>query len=209
MATKKQVNWTPNKLSQLKKLYRSGLSVKEVAKKMNLGISCINNTMRRHQLPRRTAAETKKIIFEKSPLSFSPKKNLTPEEKKLKIAGLMLYWAEGSKRTQHTVDFANSDPDMIKLFSTFLTIIYQVKHSKLKGMIYCYPSHNIDTLTNFWSKTIGISQSQFTKPYIRQDGGDIRDKMEYGLAHIRYHDKRLFKTIMHDLNNISTCLNKV
>lgn len=118
----------------------------------------------------------------------------------------MLYWAEGAKSfnsRNYTVDFANSDPLMIKLFIKFLKNIYQIDESRLRCLIYCYPSHKTETLTNYWSKLTKIPSRQFQKPYIRKDGGNIRDKMEHGLVHIRYSDKRLLKLILKEIKQLS------
>ncbi|MFH1281006.1 MAG: hypothetical protein ABIJ43_04440 [Candidatus Beckwithbacteria bacterium] len=196
------ITWTPKKLQQLQKLYHSGLSMNQVGSKMNTSVWAICSTMKRHSVKRRTSAQTNKIKFYNSPLSFSPKKNLTKKELQLKIAGLMLYWAEGAKG-YFAVDFANSNPYMIKLFTKFLRKIYQVDESRLRCLIYCYPSHDINHLYTYWSNIVKIPRSQFTKPYTRQDGGNIRDKMKYGLVHIRYSDKRLLELILKEIKYLS------
>lgn len=38
--------------------------------------------------------------------------------KGLHLAGCMLYWAEGAK-SRNTIEFANSDPNMVRLFCRF------------------------------------------------------------------------------------------
>ena len=201
--TSKQVSLTPKKISHLKLLYQSGLSMRQVGKKMGCSTASINHVMRRHHLPRRTTTESNHLVFINSPLSFSPIKKLSPKQHLLKTAGLMLYWAEGSKKNSQGIDFANSDPKMIHLFTKFLRQIYQINNKRLRCLLYCYPSHNPQKLINFWSKITQIPASQFIKPYIRSDGGQIRDKMKHGLVHIRYSDKRLFQLIMKEINQFS------
>jgi transposase len=194
--------WDDKKIKQAENFYNSGLSVRQVSEKMKLSHSSINHAMRRYHLKRRTAAQTQQIQFYRSPLSFKPKNRLTAREKLLKTAGLMLYWAEGAKKNK-AVDFVNSNPDMIKLFTKFIRQIYEVNELRLRCQIYCYPSHDIQKLTGYWSKVTKIPTKQFTKPYIRNDGGDIRDKMKYGLVHVRYSDKRLFELIMKEIRQLS------
>lgn len=198
--------WNTKNIQKVEQLYRSGLSVRQVAEKMHLTHASINHAMRRYHLKRRTPIQTNRIQFYRSPLSFNPKKKLTPKENQLKTAGLMLYWGEGGKsiKSRHfSVDFANSNPDMVKLFIKFLRKIYQVNESRLRCLLYCYPSHNVKRLVDYWSNITKIPIGQFTKPYVRKDGGNIRDKMEYGLIHIRYTDKRLLELILKEIRLLS------
>lgn len=197
------ISWTPNKIKKLKKLYSSGLSMREVGRKLNTSVWSICSIMKRKGIKRRTSSETNKIQFYSSPLSFTPKKNLTQREQQLKIAGLMLYWAEGAKKLPDKVDFANSDPLMIKVFIKFLRQIYQVNESRIRCLVYCYPSHDINYLHTYWSTIVKIPSSQFNRPYIRQDGGNIRDKMKHGLLHVAYSDKRLLQLILKEIKQFS------
>ena len=102
----------------------------------------------------------------------------------------MLYWAEGTKKGD-TVDFANSDPKMIKLFMRFLREICGVAESRIRVYLYAFDNQNIVALKRFWSKITHIPLAQFTKPYIRKtDGKTKNQKMPFGMIHIRYNDKR-------------------
>jgi len=169
---------------------------------MNTTGWAISSAMKRYQITRRTPAHSNKIKFYNSPLSFKPKRKLTQKQQQLKTTGLMLYWAEGAKK-HFSVDFANSNPMMIRVFTKFLRDIYQVDESRLRCMIYCYPSHDVKPLTDYWSKLVNIPKTQFIKPYIRIDGGNTRDKMKYGLVHIRYSDKRLLQLILKEIRQFS------
>jgi len=160
--------------------------------------------MRKHGLKRRLSVETNDLIYEKQKLSYRLKKNLTREEEKLKIAGLMLYWAEGAKsqkvlgtnRKRHMINLANSDPEMIKLFLKFLREICWVDENRLRVNLYCYANQNVDSLKRYWHNVTDIPLSQFIKPYIRKDFlPEKKDKMKYGLVHIVYSDKKLFLQI--------------
>jgi hypothetical protein len=200
--SKHLTKWTPKKLQQLKSLYSSGLSISQVGIKMNCNVWAISSAMKRHSIKRRSSSHTNRIRYYRSPLSFQSKQILTQKEQQLKIAGLMLYWAEGSKKQPHRVDFANSDPLMIKVFTKFLRQIYRVDESRLRCLVYCYPSHNVNKLTHYWSNLVNIPTSQFIRPFIRKDGGNTRDKMEHGLLHVAYSDKRLLQLILKEIKNI-------
>jgi len=180
--------------------YKKGLSAREVGERLDVPVWQVIRFMKKYKLPRRTAAETSRLNFIRSPKSFKIKSSLTEKEESLKIAGLMLYWAEGVKIGRNTVDFANSDPAMIKLFLRLLREIYQVNESKLRVLLYCYSNQEVKRLISYWTKITKIPETQFIKPYIRQDFRQSKSgKMPYGLVHIRYNDQKLFTQIRKDI----------
>jgi len=183
------------------KLYnKTGLSSSEIARKYNISVWRVISFMRRSGLKRRTPAETLRIQFYKKPLTFNKLRVLSSEQKKLLIAGLMLYWAEGSKASKYTVDFANSDEKMLLIFLKMLRGIYNVNEDKFRVYIYCFSNQDAGELIEFWSKKLDISKNKFTKPYIQKNINENKtDKMPFGLIHIRYSDMKLHKQIMTDI----------
>lgn len=165
--------------------------------------------MKKYKIPRRKPAETLKIQFDRSPLSFNKKIILMDPENKLYQAGLMLYWAEGAKADHGVVDFANSNPEMIKLFLSMLRKIYQIRGTKLRCLLYCYGNQAVDELIDFWSSQLTIPKSQFTRPYVRTDFKISQSgKMPLGLIHVRYNDKRLLRKILDDIDIIVSGLSR-
>lgn len=185
-------------LDKVKKLYYGDqLSVQEVANKLNTSIDAVFYCMRKNGLTRRKSNESNSINFERSVPSYKLR-NLTNEElRTLKVIGTMLYWGEGGKSDKaQTVDFANSDKDMIILFLKFLRKVCGVDEKRLRVLPYYYANHDIEKNTKYWSKISKISRKQFTKPYIRKDYDENKKhKMPYGLIHVRYADKKLLKLI--------------
>lgn len=184
--------------------YQQKLSVPEISEKLGLTPDTIYSLMKRYCLSRRTLSEANKVKYEKKPLSFKIKEKLNPEEEKLKIAGIMLYWAEGAKpqpipnenRKKYIIDFANSDSRMIKLFLKFLRKICGIDEKRLRVKLYCYANQNVAILKKYWCQVIQIPKNQFLKPYIREDFSSAKmNKMRYGLIHIVYCDKKLFLKI--------------
>jgi len=180
----------------IEKLYwEDGLSISKIARRLNLNSSSVLKRMRKYGINRRTLTESSYIAYRDKP-KFKIKESLTHNDEKLKIAGVMLYWAEGNK-TNDVVDFANSDPVMIQIFLEFLRRICGISDERLRVFLYAYSSQNIEILKEYWSKLLAIPEKQFTKPYIRKDNKNFRNrKMLYGLIHLRYNDKRLFETIL-------------
>lgn len=160
--------------------------------------------MKKNRIPRRTSVQTQKILFARKPLSYSKLDHPTTTQKNLQLAGLMLYWAEGSKSGTATVDFANSNQEMASIFLKMLRRIYCVNEARLRIFLYCYANQNPNQLIEHWSNYLGIPQTQFTKPYIRSDYDEKKsDKMALGLIHIRYGDTRLKAQILKDIAHLS------
>ncbi len=189
-------------LEKVKSLYyKKGYSARQIGEFFGRSATSIYKFMRRYGLVRRSAAETNNIAYVRQDPSYHLKKYLTPKEEKLKIAGIMLYWAEGSKNLARqnrgaTVDLANSDPLMIQLFLEFLRKICGIDKKRLRILLYCYANQDIKALKRYWHKVTKISLNQFIKSYVREDFlPDKIGKMKYGLVHIRYSDKKLFLQI--------------
>lgn len=172
--------------------------MREIAKHFSVSLNSAVYFMRHHDIQRRTKIDARKLAFLRQPQSFNLKQNLTVAEQRLKLIGTVLYWCEGYRTEKsHGIDFANSDPAAVRLFSDFLRIICGVDPKRLKGYLYCYSNQRPEKLLTYWSEVSGIPKSQFTRPYIRHDFKmDKIGKMPYGLVHIRYHDIKLLAVIM-------------
>ncbi|MDO8512755.1 MAG: helix-turn-helix domain-containing protein [bacterium] len=178
--------------------YKEKLSANEIATRINVSITTVYRFMRRHKIQRRTHKELSKLAFNKKPASYVLAPNQrTMQLKKLKTAGTIMYWCEGTTSEKATnVDFTNSKPEMIKLFTMYLRKICGINETKLRAMIYCHKNQDVAKITNFWSNLTGIPIDHFTKPYIRTDFDPNKiDKMPHGLVHIRYYDKKLLNQI--------------
>ena len=191
-------------IDEIKHLYfEKQLCTREIGEKLNKTTWQIIRTMKKHNVARRTSAETQKIQFQRKPLSYNKKVRLSSFEKSLYEAGLMLYWAEGVK-ARGTVDFANSDSRMASIFLSMLRSIYHIDEKRLRILLYCYANQNTEKLIKYWSAKLKIPTLQFIKPYVKHDYNKKKThKMPHGLVHIRYHDKRLFEQILKDIDIIS------
>lgn len=83
------------------------------------------------------------------------------------IAGLFLYWAEGSKTKTFSVGLTNTNPKMLILFIRWLKF-FSIPKEKLKVHLHLYSDMDIKKQINFWSETLDIPISQFRKPYIKK-----------------------------------------
>ncbi len=88
----------------------------------------------------------------------------TLSKRDLLIAGLALYWGEGSKKNR-SVSLSNSDPEIIKFFVKFLKKEFNIKRDQLTAYIGVNKVHKkrLKEIENYWVKITGISKGQFTK----------------------------------------------
>lgn len=192
-------------LNRIKQLYsKDCFSALEISKKLNVPLNAVYYFLRKHSVSRRNPSENNRIVFSRKKATFKVKNKLSISEKNVKIAGIILYWTEGSNWSgERIVDFANSDPKLILIFLRFLRKICHIDENKLRAYLYCYSNQNIGELIKFWSTITKIPKKQFTKPYVRKDFKLKKsDKMIHGLVHIRYNDKKLLLLIQQWMKEI-------
>ncbi|MBU4346591.1 MAG: hypothetical protein KKH29_04610 [Candidatus Omnitrophica bacterium] len=181
--------------TQIETFYKDNkYTVEEVAKKLNVSFWTVYNLMKRYNINRRDRSEAGYNYYKIKP-QFEIKSNLSIIEEKLKIAGIMLYWAEGTL-IGSTVDFANSNPKIIKIFLKFLREVCGICEERLKIYLYGYSFQDIEESKAYWHNITKVPLCQFTKPYIREGNSNLSNrKLPYGLIHVRYNDKRLLELI--------------
>ena len=79
------------------------------------------------------------------------------------IAGLMLYWGEGDKRTRSQVRLCNTDPELVRLFVLFLEKACQIPREHIKASVLIYPDLSPEECLSFWSKRSTVRMSNFHK----------------------------------------------
>lgn len=182
-------------LEAIRRLYETEqLGFREVAVRLGTPPWRVYRLMRHHGIPRRRGSEQNYATYKYKP-AFSAKLTLTAEEERLRVAGTMLYLAEGAKR-HRVVDFTNSDPRLILLFLAFLRRVCGIAESRLRAHVYAYADQDLEQLHRFWSAETRIPRRQFIKPYVRSlTANKSCRKMSQGLLHIRYSDSRLLELI--------------
>jgi len=197
--TKKTI--TKKQEALVKKYYNNGLTGTEISKLLKLSPKQVYGSLKRQNVPRKTMWEQNKILFDKKPLSFNFKKKLSTKDRELLIAAVMLYYGEGAK-TGNTVDLANSDIKVAKLFIKFLRKICEVDEKKLRFYLYCFSEHEVEPFVDYWSSQLSVERSQFTKPYIRSTLNKGKRSIPYGVIHVRYNDKKLKEKILELCNEL-------
>lgn len=196
---------------KVKKLRKQGLSYKEIQKLVPIAKSTVSNWCKNITLtPKQKRLLNKKYDTQhkgaqanrlKRKREIKKIRSLAKQEiKKLAqnpfgLAGLMLYWAEGSK-TQY-VGICNSDPNMIQFMMKWLREIGKVPEYKFKAYLNLHSGQDDKKTKRFWSKITDIPQAQFGKTYIKPEGVGFKKNLLYnGTVKIVVCNKNLLHRIL-------------
>lgn len=126
-------------------------------------------------------------------------------EDRLFLTGLALYWAEGYKKGANgskwkSIDFANSDPEMIKVIMKFFRKFLGINDDKIRIQLMAHKNVDIDKATAFWSELTKLPKEQFFKSSIIVSKASKNkrnpESLTYGTVHIRINDVKLFFRII-------------
>jgi len=136
----------------------------------------------------------------------SEKKYISPlSSKELYLAGLFLYWGEGSKTVRHTVSINNTDPTVLQFVLLWFAQSLKIPKNKIKVMLHLYSDMDINKEKDFWSKILHIPLNQFLKPYVKQtlkSGLDQRG-FGHGTCGLMVYDTKLKEKILMALKFVS------
>ena len=120
------------------------------------------------------------------------------------LAGLFLYWGEGTKSQEATISLTNTNPAMLKLYIKWLGL-FNVKRKNLKVKLHLYSDMNIEQSIAFWSKELKIPISQFHKAYIKKTNSKLltyKNGFGKGTCSVIFGSKPLWEYIMMGLKYI-------
>jgi transcriptional regulator with XRE-family HTH domain len=95
-------------------------------------------------------------------------KLLPLSEREIFIAGLFLYWGEGSKTSYNTICISNSDPLMVKFSVYWLIKSLSLPRNKIKVALHLYSDMDVGKEIKFWREKLKMNTRQFLKPYIKK-----------------------------------------
>ncbi|AWT47634.1 MULTISPECIES: helix-turn-helix domain-containing protein [Streptomyces] len=91
--------------------------------------------------------------------------------RELFIVGVALYWAEGAKdkpyRRTEVLNFINSDPDVIRLFLSWLDLL-GVTRDRLTVRVSIHETADVASAEKFWAEVTGIDVSSFSKATLKR-----------------------------------------
>lgn len=122
------------------------------------------------------------------------------------IAGLFLYWGEGSKTMSKEVSVSNTDPSMINFFIDWAIKYLKISKEKICITLHLYNDMNICKEIDFWSERLNIPKNQFSKPYIKQTlfrSISYKRGFGHGTCNARINNARLSEKILMGIKTIS------
>ncbi|GEM_PF-248869 len=99
------------------------------------------------------------------------------------IAGLMLYAAEGDKKSRAEIAFTNTDSFMVLFFARWLEKFLGIEQSKLRIQLHLYENMDICAEERYWKKQLNMIQTQLCKTQIRPmkaGGFSYREPFRHG-----------------------------
>ena len=159
--------------------------------------------------------ETKRKKKEKRLNNFyqEQKRFILPFNKReLYLAGLFLYWGEGSKSQLTELSISNTDPSVIKFFIAWLTKSLKIPKGKLKVRLHLYRDMDIKKEIQFWIKILSIPPKQFTKPYIKKNSREAinhKGRFGHGTCNVRIGGARIAEKIHMAIKTIADKYNKM
>lgn len=101
-------------------------------------------------------------------------------KKELLVAGVFLYWGEGTKTLNGQLVVANTDPALVQFALLWMTKGLDIPKEKIHVLVHLYKDMDIEDSLNYWSKLLQIPRSQFSNPYIKSSNRSDIDYRGYG-----------------------------
>jgi transposase-like protein len=109
---------------------------------------------------KRDAREQEIYLHQKKRLSKISRQSLF-------IAGLMLYAAEGDKKTRAEIAFSNTDAAMVLFFARWLEEFLDISREKLRIQLHLYENMDVCAEEKYWKDQLSMTQGQLCKSQIR------------------------------------------
>jgi len=209
--------------NEAKKLRANGMSIKEIAKKLNVSQASVSLWVSDVLL----TEEQKNKLQERNPISklYAGRKaselNATKARIKrleqqfvgrkeiggfdLHLAGCMLYWCEGSKN-RNSLTLTNYDPKLLKLFIQFLRDCFNVLDTDFKIYIAHYSEENIVKLENFWLDLLKLPKSCLGKLRVVKSEPKMKsNRHEFGGCSISVYSTELAQRVYGSIKEYIGC----
>jgi len=177
------------KIALIKELRRTGHSIPEISIETSLpkssvfryiqGVDINKDGLARLNNRRRASTVRKnRLVIESVQQATAMITNLSKNEISLITASL--YWAEGAKKD---FSFANTDPEMVRLFINSLRSNFNVTNEEITISIRLYEDLDKNKAIDFWSNIVGFPL--VNNVHINLLKGKKQGKLPYGMCRVR------------------------
>jgi len=102
----------------------------------------------------------------------------------LLIAGVHLYWAEGSK-TRNDLSMTNTDPMLLRTFIRFVRMHLDAD-AVFSLAMHLHQGDDEEASNGFWAESLLLPDARFTKTYVKPPGtGHRKKKLPHGVCRVR------------------------
>jgi len=111
------------------------------------------------------------------------KKFAKVSDQEMFIAGLMLYAAEGDKKSVSDIAFTNTDPILILFFARWIVRFLGFPKEKLRIQLHLHENMDVKVEELFWTHHLGLSKEQLWKSQVyplRPNSFSYRDTARHG-----------------------------
>jgi len=177
---------------ELKELYcERRLSMMEVAEELNVSHAKVFYWLKKFDIARRSWKDSSYIKQNRHGDPFFIPDKFSFRERELLVAGLLLYWAEGSKG-KGAIRIANLDHRMIKVFLNFLRETCRVDDNRLFLYVRVYKEFSLEEAREYWCNFLNIpSQKVFAYPHTDTRSKKNKQWSPYGIATLEFHNTKL------------------
>ena len=210
-------------------LRKRGMSYSQIKKILKVGKSTLSLWLRNYPLSKQRirelrdcneqrierCRETKRKKKEKRLKLYyqEQKKIIFPlDRRELYLAGLFLYWGEGTKYRIADLSVSNSDPSIIRFFIYWVTKALKIPKIKVGIQLQLYNDMDINKEIQFWSEILQIPLSQFSQPYIKKTSSkriNHKGGFGHGTCLARIGNARLSEKILMAIKMIADRYNKM
>jgi hypothetical protein len=154
----------------------------------------MNKILLMNEARKRYRFEHEEEVKEQAIASFENYRN-----EPLFIAGVMLYWAEGTRIAnyrKYQLALTNSEPKLLQVYSNFLRTYFKDIESDLRVGLYIYEDIDESAAKAFWSTQLKIPLNQFIKTQVLPSRSVLtKTKLPYGTCNLYVNSKDYLKTM--------------
>lgn len=105
-------------------------------------------------------------------------------EEPLFIAGVVLYWGEGSK-SRNDFLMANADPSALRLFIAWVRT-YLDSDAEFRLSLHLHEGNDERAAMSYWRSELALPDARFTKTFVKPRGtGHRKNRLAHGVCRVR------------------------